>query len=71
MNVEHIIPRSRGGASEYSNLCLSCAWCNSSKWAKTLGMDPQTQQKLPLFHPRQQKWSDISGGVTMESISLD
>lgn len=58
MHIEHIIPESRGGTSDESNLCLSCAWCNSYKWAKIQGIDPQTQQSVPLFHPRQQQWAE-------------
>lgn len=58
MHLEHIIPESRGGTSDESNLCLSCAWCNSYKWAKTQNTDPQTQQIVPLFHPRQQNWHE-------------
>src|SRR5438093_12114242 len=29
MHIEHVIPLSRGGRSDKSNLCLACAWCNS------------------------------------------
>jgi len=31
MHVEHIVPSSQGGASDETNLCLACAWCNSFK----------------------------------------
>jgi len=54
MNIEHIIPLSREGSSEESNLCLSCIWCNSYKWAHVDGIDSETGQKTPLFHPRTQ-----------------
>lgn len=56
MHVEHIIPISRGGTSEESNLALACAWCNSYKWARTHGRDPETGQETPLFNPRNQRW---------------
>ncbi len=26
MHIEHIIPLSKGGTSDMSNLCLACAW---------------------------------------------
>jgi hypothetical protein len=58
MHIEHIIPLSRGGSSEESNLCLACAWCNSYKWAQTHGLDPETREEVPLFHPRTQQWHD-------------
>lgn len=37
MHVEHVIPVSRGGTNDMSNLVLACAECNSSKGAKTPG----------------------------------
>lgn len=58
MNLEHIVPIAQGGSSDTDNLCLSCAWCNSYKWAKTTGTDPETSSTFPLFNPRQQKWQD-------------
>ena len=56
MNIEHIIPLSRGGRSDESNLCLACAWCNSYKWAQTHGVDPETHVEISLFKPRTQQW---------------
>jgi hypothetical protein len=37
---------------------LSCFYCNSFKRDHTTGIDPETEQAEPLFHPRQQKWND-------------
>ena len=34
-NVDHLLPRSRGGTDEESNLALSCVFCNSKKGSKT------------------------------------
>ena len=56
MHTEHITPASRGGRPEESNLCLACAWCNSFKWAKTHGIDFQTNKEIPLYNPRTQQW---------------
>jgi hypothetical protein len=58
MNIEHIVPLSRGGSSKEDNLCLACAWCNSYKWAKTHGRDPGTNEEIPLFNPRMQVWQE-------------
>ena len=55
MHVEHIVPLSRGGTSEESNLAWSCAWCNSYKWARTHGRDPETGEETSLFNPRRQR----------------
>lgn len=56
MNIEHIIPQVQGGNSKLENLCLSCSWCNSYKWAHTRGWDDQAEQTVPLFNPRTQEW---------------
>ena len=56
MHIDHVVPTSRGGSSDDSNLCLACAWCNSYKWAQTHGLDEQTSEEVPLFHPRTQLW---------------
>ena len=55
--VEHIVPEARGGATETANLALACLGCNSFKGAFVTGQDPATEQDVPLFHPRQQKWA--------------
>ncbi len=34
--VDHVIPRSRGGGDELSNLVLACQSCNSSKGARSI-----------------------------------
>ncbi|MBA3873765.1 MAG: HNH endonuclease [Anaerolineae bacterium] len=57
-SVEHIRPVSKDGLSTEDNLALSCQGCNNHKYNKTENYDPVTIQKVPLFHPRQQKWSD-------------
>lgn len=31
LTVDHVVPRSRGGADNYENLQLLCGWCNSKK----------------------------------------
>ncbi len=58
LEIEHIVPRSKGGASEESNLWLACRLCNNFKSDQTESVDPQTNQRLPLFNPRQQAWAD-------------
>jgi len=56
--IDHIIPRSAGGASYAENLCLACTSCNGYKQAKTVGADPDSRELVPLFHPRQQRWEE-------------
>ena len=42
----------------FFNLCFSCHRCNEFKGATIQLLDPITAQLTPLFHPRQQVWSD-------------
>ncbi|MBI3797592.1 MAG: HNH endonuclease [Deltaproteobacteria bacterium] len=57
-SVEHIMPRSRRGTAELSNLALSCQGCNNRKYTSVEALDPLTGEIAPLYHPRQQPWTD-------------
>ena len=57
-SVEHIIPRFRGGESRLDNLALACQGCNNYKATKVDGIDPLTELRAPLFHPRRERWTD-------------
>lgn len=57
-SVEHIVPRSRGGKTEFENLALACQGCNNHKYTKTKGRDPVNGDVVPLYHPRLQRWRD-------------
>ena len=58
LEIEHIVPQSRGGSSRESNLTLSCVPCNTQKGTKDIGVflahDPErlarilAQAKTPL-----------------------
>ena len=56
--VEHIVPISRGGTSDLSNLALSCSGCNGHKYNKTEAPDPTDGISALLFNPRQQQWPE-------------
>jgi hypothetical protein len=56
--IDHIISITAGGLSEPDNLCLACSACNGYKWAKIEGIDPETNEVEPLFHPRTQIWEE-------------
>jgi len=86
MDVEHIVPESKGGLTEEENLWLSCSLCNSHKGSRTEYKDPVSGQDVRLFNPRQQVWSEhfewIDGGarilgltaigrVTVEALQLN
>ena len=50
LEIDHIIPESKGGLTKLDNLALACRHCNSHKWAKTEGFDPITRERLPLLN---------------------
>jgi HNH endonuclease len=56
--VEHIKPRQAGGETILENLAWSCFGCNGHKHTKTQATDPETGEKIELYHPRQQAWSE-------------
>jgi hypothetical protein len=57
-HIEHIVPRQHGGSTVESNLALACHHCNLHKGPNLSGIDPQTDDIVPLFHPRSQAWTD-------------
>lgn len=57
MTVDHIIPQTQGGLTEFDNLCFACRRCNEFK-GTTTAQDPLTDEIVPLFHPRRQSWYD-------------
>jgi hypothetical protein len=57
-HVEHILPSSRGGSSTLENLAWCCPSCNLHKSDRTEAIDTDTNQLVPLFHPRQHDWNE-------------
>jgi hypothetical protein len=53
MHVDHIQP---DGGDDLSNLCLACGNCNLSKGSAISAVDPETNERVPLFNPRTQTW---------------
>jgi hypothetical protein len=58
MVVDHIIPAAQGGQTTLHNRCFACRRCNEFKGPATRVPDPLTGELVPLFHPRQQAWTD-------------
>jgi 5-methylcytosine-specific restriction endonuclease McrA len=56
--IEHIVPQSAGGTDATTNLALACRSCNAHKSARQAAVDPTTGNRVALFHPRQDSWSD-------------
>jgi 5-methylcytosine-specific restriction endonuclease McrA len=58
MEIEHILPLALGGKTEEQNLWLACNLCNTTKNDRISAKDPQTNEEVPLFNPRQQVWAE-------------
>ena len=56
--IDHVIPVSTGGSTKLENLALACFYCNRYKGDATQAADPTTDQILPLFNPRTQRWDE-------------
>jgi 5-methylcytosine-specific restriction endonuclease McrA len=58
LHVEHVTPRKHGGSDDLDNLAAACGECNLRKGSNLTGIDSETNQITPLFHPRRQRWSE-------------
>jgi len=52
LNLEHVLPRSRGGRTDWSNIVTSCIPCNLKKADKT----PDEAKMKLLIKPTKPKW---------------
>lgn len=57
-HVEHVIPLFRGGHSQLGNLALACPSCNVHKSNRIDVIDPDTRDRVPLFHLRSDAWDE-------------
>lgn len=55
--ADHIIAEKHGGPTSFENLAWSCFRCNRYKGSDIASIDPISHKIIPLFNPRQQKWS--------------
>lgn len=58
MTYDHIQPLSKGGKTNFENLCLACRSCNEFKSDSTEAIDPLTEETVQIFNPRIQTWSN-------------
>ncbi len=58
LEIEHIIPRSRGGSDNESNLWLACSLCNRYKGSQISVLDPSSNSTVSLFNPNTQIWGE-------------
>jgi 5-methylcytosine-specific restriction endonuclease McrA len=58
MEIDHIVPQSRGGPTTADNLWLACSLCNCHKGDRVAALDPETGEVVRLFDPRHQIWRE-------------
>jgi HNH endonuclease len=69
-HIDHVIPVAADGPTESSNFALACVSCSLSKSARLSAIDPETQTSVPIFNPRQQRWSEHFRWDDVEVIGL-
>jgi len=57
LNLDHVIPRDKGGRSTWENVVTSCITCNTRKGNKL----PVQANMLPLKKPRAPRWRPFAG----------
>ena len=56
--LDHVIARQHGGATETENLAYACYHCNAHKGPNIAGVDPETGQLTRLYRPRRDLWEE-------------
>ena len=57
LEIDHIIPKAKGGMDDEENLWLACHPCNLFKGVQTHGRDLLTGRRVRLLNPRRQQWN--------------
>ena len=58
LEIDHIVPRARGGPGKETNLCSACPMCNGHKADRASAGDPEGGLAAPFYHPRRDRWAD-------------
>ncbi len=54
--IDHIRAKKHHGPHTMENTCIACAHCNGAKSSNAAGYDPETDELVPLFNPREDSW---------------
>jgi hypothetical protein len=57
-HIDHITPVAAGGPTTADNLALACVACSLHKAAKQKARDPDTNELVNIFNPRQELWDE-------------
>ena len=58
LEIDHLVPKARGGTDAEENLWLACRMCNGFKGTQIHARDPVSSRRVRLFNPRRQRWSN-------------
>lgn len=57
-HIDHVVPRSKGGATIENNLALACVSYSLRKGPRQSGPDPRTGDQHRLYNPRADPWDE-------------
>ncbi|MDF5708835.1 MAG: HNH endonuclease signature motif containing protein [Nostoc sp. S4] len=69
-HIDRITPVVAGGTTTANNLALACVSCSLRKAARQMVEDPETQEKVPIFNPRQQLWKEHFQWNSVQVVGL-
>lgn len=58
LEFDHLYPEALGGPTTRENLWLACTRCNDFKGDRIDAIDSETGERVALFNPRTQVWTD-------------
>jgi 5-methylcytosine-specific restriction endonuclease McrA len=64
LNLDHVIPRSRGGSTTWENVVCSCISCNLRKGGRT----PEEAGMRLLRHPTRPRWTPMFRSATRRAF---
>jgi len=71
--TDRVVPKSLNGSDDINNLALACRRCNERHYNFIVGVDPITQEIVPIFNPRQQKWKEnfiwLDKGIVIKGVT--
>lgn len=57
-HIDHVVPVAANGETVSDNLALACVSCSLHKSDRQIVEDPDTQEAVKIFNPRQQVWRE-------------
>ncbi|MEM6279823.1 MAG: HNH endonuclease [Verrucomicrobiota bacterium] len=65
LNLDHVIPREKGGETTWENVVCSCIRCNTRKANKL----PAQANMLPLNEPRKPRWRPFFAQASVQRVA--